>query len=706
MNFSVRYVLAGTFVLLWWLMPEPDHARLGLLQARGWLNDAVLPAFQTQSPNGDAPSFELPPLRVSVRIASDVIPDSAQRAVRSDNIAQELSRLPRSFARAQKAAELTPDASPLDVRITVGSKGFRADLSGNLPPGHREASNGSRFFERIHRFEGDPATLGYYYPDQDSLLPAFVAIVLAILFGKVVVALLAGSLIGAWWTVGRPGWHGVGAPLDGARHLAVDTIGFDVLRSEFNIEVLAFVLFLFMAIGVMTRSGGVQGLADRVRRFARNAFTTQLAAFAIGVLIFFDDYANCVITGTTMRPLADRNRVAREKLAYIVDSTAAPIAGISIFSTWVAYEISTFAPQLPEVTRADGSPFEQSDGFAVFISTLSFRFYCFLTLAMVLLTIVLRRDFGPMAAAQRRAAEEGKPYADDAKPMLSQGFEQLAPEGHGPFQAIHALLPLGLLVVATITGILALGWMNSPAEDLAGAGFGETLRTLLDNTESQRALWIASLIALVAASMLALGGAGLSVGTVIGAALRAARGLGFAMVILVFAWTIGQTCSDLGTAQYLTAAFQGRFPEWMLPSVMFLLASLVSFSTGTSYGTMAILLPNVIVLAHATGESAPNLTGEAMMYMTIGAVLEGSIFGDHCSPISDTTVLSSVGTGSDHLHHVRTQAPYAIFVMAIAILGGYLPMAWFGTEWLQASWFGALVVIAATLLVFGRRHRA
>jgi Na+/H+ antiporter NhaC len=226
---------------------------------------------------------------------------------------------------------------------------------------------------------------------------------------------------------------------------------------------------------------------------------------------------------------------------------------------------------------------------------------------------------------------------------------------------------------------------------------------ILGNGESQRALFWGALSALALATLLAVGQRILSLGDALRSAANSAKSLVFAVVILVLAWSIGQICKDLGTAQFLTAAFLGSFSPWLLPVVLFLLSSLVSFSTGTSYGTMAILLPNVVVLAHTMGSGIPELGGTALMILTIGAVLEGSIFGDHCSPISDTTVLSSVATGSDHLHHVRTQAPYAVMVMGVAVLCGYIPAAVFGPAAWPLCWLGGILALLVLLFTVGRR---
>ena len=571
--------------------------------------------------------------------------------------------------------------------MRIGDNGFRSDL-------YRDLDRPPTATLQLLATPVEGETSDGYYPDRWSLLPAFLAIALAILSGRVVPSLLIGCVAGAaLYTGGLVG---------GAAHFAVGTVWDDVLTSRFNLEIVGFVVFLFMTVGVMARSGGIQGMVEWIRGYARGPVSAQLCSYAIGILIFFDDYSNCIITGTTMRPLTDKVGVAREKLAYIVDSTAAPIAGVSIFSTWVAYEVSTFANQLPEVTKEDGTPFTQSDGFAVFVQTLPFRFYCLFTLIMVAATILTRREFGPMLKAARRAWHDRQPVAPDAQPMVADGLARTEPPEGAPQRGINALLPILLLVVATITLIVTFGTQAMSPQDW-DRGFVARVATILGNGESQRALCYAAAMALVLAVALAVGQGILTVADALASAWRSAQSLVFAIVILVLAWSIGNICSDLGTAPFLTAAFYGSFPPWLLPVVMFLLSSMIAFSTGTSYGTMAILLPNIVVLAHTMGTSMPELGGPALMVLTIGAVLEGSIFGDHCSPISDTTVLSSVSTGSDHLHHVRTQAPYAVAVMAIAIVCGYVPAAWLGPAAWPICWAVGLVTIFVLLFVVGRR---
>ena len=379
MTGRLRYLLAAAFVALFWLFPDADAERIAFLQTRTWLMGDGTPFLEVSPEPDSGDAAPLPELQVDF-----------QQVGASDEHERELgaqyARSLREWARSNKRT-VDDSLPPLLLSVRIGENGFRSTLS--QAPGGSLTS--APFIERQRQRVGNGDGSVYYYPDRWSLLPAFLAIILAIVSGRVIPSLLLGCLAGAV-LYARGLWGG-------SWHLAKDTIWDQVLTDQFRFEILGFVIFLFMCIGVMTRSGGIQGMVEWVRRFARGPVSTQLCTFVIGILIFFDDYSNCIISGSTMRPLADRNRVSREKLAYIVDSTAAPIAGISIFSTWIAYEVSMFAPQLPEVTKPDGTPYTLTDGFAVFVQTLPFRFYCIFTLVMVLATILSRREFGPMLVA-------------------------------------------------------------------------------------------------------------------------------------------------------------------------------------------------------------------------------------------------------------------------------------------------------------------
>jgi Na+/H+ antiporter NhaC len=532
------------------------------------------------------------------------------------------------------------------------------------------------------------------------------------------------------------------------------------LFNTFRIEIIGFIVALVAMIGVMSRAGGVKGLVERLLGVVRTARSALFLTWGMGVLIFFDDYANCMLVGSTMRPLTDRLRVSREKLAYIVDSTAAPIAGISLLSTWVAFEVSVFSAQLPEVGITES-------GYAMFLRALPFRYYCFLTLVFVVGTIISRRDFGPMARAELRARRDGLLVRPGGRSAISERLAAMQPAPQMIPDWRVAAVPVALTLLVTISRIFADGGgleilQRDPASLFSLAGLGNVvlagssvgpilagscsgllLAVFLAGSTALRVAIGAGLVGtlgvvafenpLVAALIPVVGESWanfLAVGLVIalfagiaGSAVSRWRGpsqrphltlrelrragvgstgaLGFAVVLLFGAWMIGAVCRDLATADYLVALLSGWLPPVLLPVLLFFVASAVSFATGSSWSTMAILLPNVVALAASLGGETV-LGSVGMVAISIGAVLDGSIFGDHCSPISDTTVLSSVASGSDHIDHVRTQAPYALVTATLAVACGYLPSA-------LVSWWSfplalgcGAALVAGGLAVFGR----
>ena len=439
-------------------------------------------------------------------------------------------------------------------------------------------------------------------------------------------------------------------------------------------------------VGVITKNGGIRGLMNLVARFARSARSTQVSTYFMGLAVFFDDYANTILVGSTMRPLTDRYRIAREKLAYIVDSTAAPVAGLSIFSTWIAFEVSTFSAQLP---LAGLSP---DDGYSVFIETLPYRFYCILTLVLVFLVTATGRDFGPMLSAERRARTTGRVVREGGHPMVSDAATAMEPAEGISIKAWRALAPLAIFVGVTVWTILTTG--GAFAEGHPSLLTVSGISSVLGDANSYEALWRGSSLGLVAAVLASLM-AGLRM-EILDAAWKTLKSMGIAIAILYLAWMIGAVCGELGTANYLTVMLDSVLYPLALPVILFLLSGAIAFSTGSSWSTMSILLPLVVGLSFALGERT-DIGGHALMVLSIGAVLEGSIFGDHCSPISDTTVLSSVASASDHIDHVRTQSPYAFLTMFVAIAVGYLPAAAFGLHP-----FLSLIVGAVTLVVILR----
>jgi len=518
-----------------------------------------------------------------------------------------------------------------------------------------------------------------------TLLPALFAISLAFATSRAVLPLAGGVWLGAAmlaWQSGDRMLAPVVGILSGVDRFIVRTSIYDPGGAwfgdgegtwmAFNLAVIGFVFALVGMVAVTIRAGGMAGVAERFTVVARSPRSVRVSAWLLGLAIFFDDYANSLIVGGTMRPITDRMRVSREKLAWLVDSTAAPVAGLSILSTWIAYEISQFEPQLPDAGFAAGS------GFAVFLETIPFRFYCILTLVFVGAMSIAGRDFGPMLKAERRAWRTGAVFRPGARPMSAEGDDVGEPKPDIPHRAHIAIVPVAVTLATIIALFVQQGEASHADHTAAGLGLThlrEILGGVVDNTLM---LFLGALAGLTVAIALSVGERLLTLLDAVRAALSGSRAMLVAVCVLMLAWAMAAVCGKvddggLGTREYM-ASIAPLIPPLLLPAGLFGLSCGVAFATGSSWSTMGILLPIVIGLAASVGEGSI-VGSQGMVIITIGAVLDGSIFGDHCSPISDTTILSSTAAGSDHMDHVRTQAPYAITVVIVALLAGYLPAA-------------------------------
>lgn len=510
-----------------------------------------------------------------------------------------------------------------------------------------------------------PARLEQRVADASALLPAAVAIVVAIALGKTLLPLAIGVVVGALLIEGF-------APVAAAVRV-VDYVTASA-REQFYATLIVFILGLIGMVAIGIRSGGVRGLVDAALRRVRTARGVRRLAPFLGLGIFFDDYSNTVVLGNALRPITDRLRIPREKLAYLVDSTAAPVAGLVLFSTWIWFEVSQIEPPL----RALGAIDSIDGAYGVFLQSMPFRFYCLFTLAFVLLNGWIGRDYGPMLAAERRAAG-----GDVGRRGAAGDLGGLAHKPGVPCRAINIALPLALTIATIGIGLFAF---REPGQALGGP-----------NTTGP-VLAIGAALGAITAAALAIGQRLLTLRETLGALAVGLKTGGLAVAILFLAWALGRASSDNGTAEYLTAILERGFPSAALPLVLFGVAATVSFATGSSFSTMGILLPIAVPLAYTIAPTDAPLAATAI---AIAAVLDGAIFGDHCSPLSDTTVLSSVASGCDHVAHVRTQLPYATTTMAIALSCGYAPTA-LGLP----PWIGWIVGVSACILmlrVLGRR---
>jgi len=510
-----------------------------------------------------------------------------------------------------------------------------------------------------------------------SLLPPLTAIVLAVLLRQVVLALFAGVWLGAFFT------NGFNPLLAFLRSL--DSFVLPALADADHAAIILFTLLLGGMVGVINRSGGARGLAELVTRAAANRRRGQLAGWLMGLVIFFDDYANTLLVGPTMRPITDRLKISREKLAYIVDSTAAPVACIALFSSWIGMEVGLIADQIKLLGL-------NQDAYLLFLRSIPHMFYPLLTLLFVFLVGVLGRDFGPMLRAERRALVEGKPLRDGAQPAASLQDPELQPAEDARPRSFLAIAPILTVALGMLAGLVWEGLRKAKE-----AGLELTPNNILAGADAIRALLWASFAGCLMAVLLSWSRRVLTLSQALSAWLAGMRSLMLAVVILLLAWSLGAVCKELKTADFVVSLLGGWLPLGLLPAATFSVAAAVSFATGTSWGTMAILFPLVMPLAH---HLAPG--DETLMLGAVSSILAGSIFGDHCSPISDTTVMSSMASACDHVDHVRTQLPYALLVAAISILFGDLACG-LGLYGAGLGLALAAVALFAVLRLWGRR---
>ncbi len=512
-----------------------------------------------------------------------------------------------------------------------------------------------------------------------SLLPPLIAIAFALIFRQVIVSLIAGIWLAA---VFIHDYNIVAGFLDVLTKFVINAV-----TTTSQAQILVFSLLFGGMVGVITKNGGARGIADLVTRFAKGAKGGQLSVMVMALVMFFDDYANVLVRGNLMRPITDKLRISREKLSFLVDTGAASVASTAIVSTWIGYEIGLIAPGLELIGSSE-------DAFSMFIRTIPYRFYPLLALIFAFMISATDRDFGPMLKAEKRARHEGKVQRDGAEPATETFDDE--EDAKRPSSSLNGLAPIvSILVVALsgiyITGVWALDDASSASlKDIAGA------------SDSYVALLWASLAGCTVAIVLAVGRRVLTLSQAFAAWIQGMKSMMMAVVILVLAWCIGAATTELQAASYLVQVLEGALhPAW-LPVLTFVIAAAMAFATGSSWATMAIMMPLVIPLADALSRNA-GLAPERVDTLLVGvisSVLAGAVFGDHCSPISDTTILSSMASAADHIDHVRTQLPYALLVAVVGMLVGDIPTAYGLSPWISLV-LGSGILLAV-LFFYGK----
>ncbi len=502
-----------------------------------------------------------------------------------------------------------------------------------------------------------------------SILPALIAISTALLLRSVVPALFLGVWLGAWLIAGFNAvglWYGL-----------LDTFQVYTLDALADRDHAAIILFSFMIsglVGIISRNGGTRGIVNSISRFAYSRRRGQLATFFMGLVVFIDDYANTLVVGNSMRPITDRLRISREKLAYLVDSTAAPVAALALVTTWIGYEVGLIGEAIENIDTLDTSP------YLLFLNSIAYSFYPLLCILLLLIVCWTGRDIGPMVAAERRSA---------SLKTTAQPVTQVAEEGAIPERAVNAVMPILVLIVGVAAGLFA-------------TGEGESLRAIIETADPYRALMWASLVAVLVALGMSLVQRLASLDELIEAWVGGVKSIVLAMIILILSWALAGTADVLGTADFLASILGNSLPVGVLPAIVFVIAAITAFSTGTSWGTMGILMPLAVPLAWSLSQQG-GIAELYILHSTIAAVLAGAVWGDHCSPISDTTILSSMASGCDHLEHVKTQLPYALLAGGVALFVGVLPSG-FGFPW-WLSLIGGAALLVAAMQIFGKRVR-
>ncbi len=534
-----------------------------------------------------------------------------------------------------------------------------------------------------------------------TLIPPVVAIVLAFITKDVVLSLFIGVFSGTFLI----NVIDSSIPMTfvkGFTDIVKRVVG--SLADSWNAGIVLQVLCIGGVVALITKMGGTKAVAIWLSKKAKTGVSAQISTWVMGLFVFFDDYANSLIVGPIMRPITDKFKVSREKLAFIIDATAAPVAGLAVISTWVGLEISLIKDGYGQIGVTN------INAFGIFVETMPYRFYNLFMLFFIVCTAFMGREFAGMLKAERRARagelHSGNTRIDDVEDKT------LEPKENIKLQSSNAVVPLLVLILGAFVSFYFSGFSALETDASKAAEFAlvqaaplsfQAFQSTFGAADASVALFQSALLATVVAIFMAVYRKILTVREAIETWGKGWKTMITTIIILLLAWSLSSVIKELGTSRYLVELLSQSTPKIVLPAAIFMLGSFISFSTGTSYGTMGILMPLAIPLANAVGIHG-GLEGDALhayMIVNISAVLTGAIFGDHCSPISDTTILSSMGAGCNHIDHVQTQMPYALTVCAVSIFAGYFPVALGLSIWIVLP-FG-LLITALVVRFVGQR---
>ena len=457
-----------------------------------------------------------------------------------------------------------------------------------------------------------------------SLVPPVVAIVLALITKEVYSSLFVGILIGgAFWSGFKPEATILHVFQDGV-------VG--VLTDSYNMGILVFLVILGVMVCMMNKAGGSAAFGRWAKEHIKTRAGAQLATIALGVLIFIDDYFNCLTVGSVMRPVTDSHNVSRAKLAYLIDATAAPICIIAPISSWAA-AVTGFV--------------KGEDGFSIFIRAIPYNYYAILTIIMMVTLVLAKEDYGPMKAHEKNAIE-GDLFTTGDRPFENATENAIYNKG----KVIDLVFPILSLIVCCVIGMIYSGGFFS------GTGFVEAF----SGNDASVGLMLGSFFAMVITIVFYAVRKVLRFSDSMACIPEGFKAMVPAILILTFAWTLKAMTDSLGAAPFVASVMNSAAGGLMnlLPAIIFLVGCFLAFATGTSWGTFGILIPIVVAVFQGTNET--------MMIISISACMAGAVCGDHCSPISDTTIMASAGAQCNHVNHVSTQLPYAMTVAAVSCI--------------------------------------
>ncbi len=516
-----------------------------------------------------------------------------------------------------------------------------------------------------------------------SILPPLVAIAMALIAKEVISSLFFGVLVGTFIMALYSG-HAPAEALGGGLLRTVDTYVVGAIFEYEHIQIIVFTLLIGGMVRLITANGGMRGVVNWLLKRAKGPRSGQMMTFIMDLCVFFDDYSNTLVVGNTMRPIADKLKISREKLSYIVDSTSAPVVAIAFVTTWIGAELSYIQDGLNVIGL-------EANAYFVFINSLKYSFYPILTLGFVLMLIFSQRDYGPMLRAERKTRS------------ITQNTIETDDNQQENAHIADAMIPLLVLIFGTIIGLFVTGY-NSETWNNPSLGFFPKISATIGEANSYLALLWSSLLSLITAIVMTLRRGTMIFSKIIEEMIEGIKTMFNAVLILTMAWSISLITKDMHTAEFVSQLLlKWSLSPVLVPMLTFILAALIGFSTGTSWGTMAILYPLILpaswMLCVKEGMSVDATM--PLFYNVVASVLAGAVMGDHCSPISDTTIMSSLASGCDHIQHVSTQMPYALTVGSVAVFIGVLPTALGLPSWI--AFLMGLAVLAVIVRFVGKK---